>query len=253
MAQDVNKENAMQRLTALYAKVSSKASTESEVESAARMMARILSKNEISEAELMKEVDKDGVRHNIITGKTEFSGVQWPAVLSGLWQDIEQYCGVKVFRNLREKGVVEFCAVGEELEVQMALYLATMLANSAKRGWLRYSAPLMGSGRKDLNNKRLGFERGFVTGLRDRIATLVRERDAARETYSDMSDENTASMALVVTGKQEALALEVEKLGIVYRKTSKVTVQVDLTAFIGGLAHSESVSINRPVKDNRNA
>lgn len=232
---DDAKLTVIQRMMALRAKIGNRGSTEAEVESAARMFAKLSVQHDIDESMLQdKAIEKGAI------AKWGRPGTKLPDVVSYVFSAIEEYTETKCWNN---RGQLHFA--GREADVEMAVYLTEIAVGASKRGYLRYSAFQMGQGAQRMNQLRLGFYAGFGTGLALALRAAMADKIAEREEAMGQSN----STALVVVKGQLAKDVMAEN-GIVLRKAShKSSVHMDYGSYVAGKEASSKVNINRPLGD----
>lgn len=225
------REDAIAKIKALRAKAGDAAATEAEVEAAAMMAAKLLSKHDIEESELA-DVQNSGARE----GSANNTKVL-PEVLHHVWFGIQKLTETKAY--IQNGSQLRY--IGTPYDVEMALYLAEMIVGASKRMWVDYAdgKPLP---YKEMLMMRNGFMSGFGGRVNERLVELALERQKEREAKVSHSS------ALVVV-KQDLIKGWLKENGLVLRKGKRHTTgPVDTRAFSEGRSAGDRVNLNRPVE-----
>jgi len=233
---DEGKSDIIAKMKALRAKIGDKAATESEVEAAARMFAKLSVQHDIDESMLKEAGTEKGFL--AIWGAYK---KKLPDVVNYVWEAIQELTETRLWNSDGQLHIA-----GRRADVEMAMYIVEISVAAAKRGWFKYSAPHMGEGQKALNAMRYGFNRGFGSGLRSKLISAATEKKQYRE--EKMGGEGSTALVVV----KNALANEVlERLGVTIgesKKKAASSVNMDYDAYVAGREHSSTVNVRRPLE-----
>lgn len=229
-------DSIVNRIKALRAKVNNAASTEAEVEAAARMVAKLMTQHDIDESQL-KESDFSEALH----AKTDVMKNDINEVVRYCWSGIEALTETKSWR-----GEERIHYVGLDHDVEMALYLYELITMSAKRGWLRYSAKLFDEkGMMRTKGARASYYVGFGQRMNAMLMQLHRERQSARDAWEDVG--TTSGGTALVVRKDNIIKSKMKEMGIrIYKSRSNRRSHIDGDAFKAGNADASRVNLNRP-------
>ena len=229
-----DREDAIARVKALRAKASDAAATESEAAAAAMMAAKLLSKHDIDESELVDVKN---------TGATEGAAnntKMLPEVLHWCWHGIQQLTETKCY--IWKKSQMRF--IGTPYDVEMALYLSEMLVGASKRMWIEYATDKHLSFSK-MMAMRNGFMHGFGERINQRLLELAKERQNERAAKVSHSHELVVVKSDLIKEWQEQNGLRLVK-GRVHNPG-----RTDLNSHLSGFAAGDRVNLNRPVEDGK--
>lgn len=219
----------LNKIKALRAKATNEASTEAEMQEAAKLVAKLMTKHDVSEADLSEterpryrgaHANMGKVKHDLQVCRER---VAW---------SVQNLTGTKFWMS--DRGQVINCA-GVDHDVEMAVYLMEMITMTAKREWRMYSASL--------------FDEEGITRTKDRrpsfYASFAIRASAMLDELADTRTKATGT-ALVVS-KKEIIDAELADLGVRIGGThrSKNVTHSPHAAEAGRKAASR-MNLNRP-------
>lgn len=222
-------EDIINKIKALRAKVNNAASTEAEVEAAARMVAKLMMQHDVSEDLLTEKVAPEGVHAQTDEVKNDLDWVM-------------QYCG-RPIQNFTEtqsyRSGIKYNYIGLPHDVEMALYLFELITMSAKRGWLRHSAKMFDEGGM---TRTKGARISYYVGFGERMATMLNELHEERQKARPV-----ATGTAVVIRKQDIIKNKMDEMGLQpYKSRAKSMGHVDGNAYYAGQSAASQVNLNRP-------
>jgi len=227
-------EDILNKIKALRAKVNNSASTEAEVEAAARMVAKLMMQHDVTEDLLKDVVAPEGV-HAASDGLK--NDLDW--VLQYCWKPIQDFTETKSYRS-----GTKFNYIGLPHDVEMALYLFELVVMSAKRGWLRHSAKLFD---EDGLTRTKGARVSYYMGFGERMGAMINELHEERQRVRPLS----TGSALVIR-KQDIIKSKMNELGLsLSRGRGKSAGRVDGNAYNAGQSAASRVNLNRPFGANK--
>lgn len=229
-----DREDAIARVKALRAKASDAAATESEASAAAMMAAKLLSKYDIDESELV-DVKNTGATEGAANNTKVL-----PEVLHWCWHGIQQLTETKCY--IWKKSQMRF--IGTPYDVEMALYLSEMLVGASKRMWIEYATDKHLPFSK-MMAMRNGFMHGFGERINQRLLELAKERQNERAAKVSHSHELVVVKSDLIKEWQEQNGLRLVK-GRVHNPG-----RTDLNSHLSGFAAGDRVNLNRPVEDGK--
>ena len=222
-------EDIINKIKALRAKVNNAASTEAEVEAAAKMVAKLMMQHDVSEDLLNDKKAPDGVHARTETMKNDID-----VVIQYCWQPIEKFTETKCYRD---NGAINY--IGLPHDVEMALYIFELVTMSAKRGWLRHSAKMFDEGGSvRTKGARVGYYTGFGTQIAIMMLELHEERQKAR---------SVSTGTAIVIRKQDIIASKMSDMGLVLHKSKRRSNgHIDGNALAAGQHAASQVNLSRP-------
>lgn len=223
----------LKKIKALRAKANNKASTEAEVETAARMVAKLMMQHDVSEDALV-DVKKSESVHSA----AEKMKLDIEKVMDRCWSAIELLTETKCYKD---NDALNF--IGTSHDVEMALYLTELVQMSAKRGWLGHVAELFDQkGLKKTKDRRVSYYTGFGDKMHMMLWQLNEERQQARTVET--------GTALVVA-KGELISAKMKEMGLNLktspRKREKKPLNSD--SYGAGGKDAEKVNLGRPLRE----
>jgi hypothetical protein len=222
-------EDIINKIKALRAKVNNAASTEAEVEAAARMVAKLMMQHDVTEDLLTEKVAPEGVHAASDALKND---LEW--VLQYCWKPIQDLTETKSYRSGQK-----FNYIGLPHDVEMALYLFELVTMSAKRGWLRHSAKMFD---EDGMTRTKGARVSYYVGFGERMAAMLNELHEERQKARPV-----ATGTAVVIRKQDIIKGKMREMGLqLHKSRGKSMGRVDGNAYNAGQHAASQVNLNRP-------
>ena len=237
-------DDIIKKIKALRAKVSNAASTEAEVEAAARLVAKLMMQHDVSEDLLKETVAPQAV--DVGTGSVLKNDMD--ILMSFCWREIQDFTETKAYRHISHGNTMEFHFIGLPHDVEMATYLYELVTMSAKRAWLRYSASLFDSGEAlRTKDRRKSFYQAFGLTIGEMIQELSDQR-------AKMRSESTTGTAVVLR-KQDIIKAHMKSTGLALRKSrsNNSVGRLNENAFGAGRNAAQQVNLGRPFDKNRSA
>lgn len=229
-------DDIINKIKALRAKVNNAASTEAEVEAAARMVAKLMMQHDVSEDLLAEKVAPEGVH-----SKTDALKNDVEFVVERCWHGLEQFTETKTYRTGNT-----YNYIGLPHDVEMALYLFELITMSAKRGWLRHSAKMFD---EDGVMRTKGARASYYIGFGECMATMLQELHENRIKARPISTGTS-----IVIRKQDIIKDKMKEMGLALRKgRSKTVGHLDSNAYGAGQNAASKVNLNRPFGANKSA
>ncbi len=238
----MSNESIIKKIKALRAKVSNAASTEAEVEAAAKIAAKLMLEHDIAESLLQGE----GIELKATRGGTSsafMNDLDWAIYFCT--NSIGAYTETRNYKD--RDGTYKY--VGMSHDVEMALYLTELVTMSAKKGWLRYAATLLRDGTEKTRFARKGFYVGFSQACAKILTEMKQEREFARAEQARTSGTGTG----IVLHKSNLIKAALKEMGLSLRKGSGTMGHVNGDAMNAGRKTAESINFNRPFAGNKSA
>lgn len=232
---DDRRTDVINRIRALRARASNSASSLAEAEAAARRVAKLLSENEITEAELA-EAGADSIaegKHN--DGRSRLHPTM-DACAFEIGQASECASLVKRGANIW---------VGQPEDVEFALYLCEMIQGAAERSYKTHWAARYISAPS--SHYRTSYMRGFGSSIALRLREIVCDREA-RRAASRSSTAADGSCSLVVLKEQLISQHLAETRPDIKQQRRGNTREPDMMAFSAGHLAAQSVTLSRPLE-----
>lgn len=222
-------EDIINKIKALRSKVSNAASTEAEVEAAARMVAKLMMQHDVSEDLLTEKIAPEGVHFQTNALKND---LDW--IMQYCWKPIQDFTETKSYRS-----DLKYNYIGLPHDVEMALYLFELVTMSAKRGWLRHSAKMFD---EDGMMRTKGARVSYYVGFGERMAAMLNELHEERQKARPI-----ATGTAVVIRKQDIVKDKMKEMGLqLYKSRGKSAGRVDGSAYNAGQSAASQVNLNRP-------
>jgi hypothetical protein len=237
-------EDIIKKIKALRAKVNNAASTEAEVEAAARLVAKLMMQHDVTEDLLKETVAPQAV--DVGTGSVMKNDID--ILMSFCWREIQEFTETKAYRHVKVDGSKEFHFIGLPHDVEMATYLYELVTMSAKRAWLRYSASLFDSGEAlRTKDRRKSFYQAFGLTIGEMMQELSDQR-------AKMRSESATGTAVVIR-KQDLIKAQMASTGLALRKSRSYNIvgRLNENAFGAGRDAASKVNLGRPFDKNRSA
>lgn len=230
----------VERIRALRAKAADDGATEAEAMQAAALAAKLLSKHNIAEADLRDK--KEDMKAETV-GASNYTS-RLPYITRFVFSQIEKLTETKAYSS---SGQMKFIGVGADPE--MAIYLYELILGASEREWKRFWATEKNkpvhkeqASRSYTNYVKRGFIAGFGYRISQRLAEMVKEKQAA---YAKQVKDTAAGTALVIKKqdliKQEELSLNLRPAPKTrHRERSKI-------GNLAGVAAGDKVNLGRPL------
>lgn len=224
-----DKETIITRVKALRARASDEASSPAEVAAAAQRAAKLISKHELTEADL-RDTATNGVTEGNFDSDRRTRSVALEYAAQGIGSLTE--CLV-LWRG------AEACAFGLPSDVEFALYLFELVTGAANRGWKAYYRKL---GYRPGPASRNDYMRGFGRQVTIEFCTLAADRRSARKA--------TKGTSLLVMKNTLIAAHIAERIGEVLPppKSRKGRRWPDARAALAGHMDGARISPTRPIE-----
>lgn len=194
------------RIRGLQAKTTDRGCTEQEALSAAQKVAELLDRHGLTEAELHQQ-SNPCIRRELLTPRAR------PGPFDHCSPAVAAYFDCRTWTEHDPEGCLNHIFYGLPPDVEAAIYLMHLIANAMETEANRFRAgPAYMKGRG--NGRRLlhtSFMQGLSQGIRQKLATMLQERDETRAT----------GQALVIA-KSHVIEAELAKLGLRFR-TKKIS------------------------------
>ena len=221
-------DDIIERIRALRAKVNNAASTQAEVEAAARLVSKLMIRHGVVEEQLVER--KAG--HNSVHAMTEPMKAGIDSVMTRCWEALEAFTETKVYVDDKQR----FNFIGLDFDVETALYLFELITMSAKRGWYKHSAKMFDEdGATNTKYARDSFYIGFGIQIGKMLDDLKEERRGARAGMTGTH---------IVVFKKDAITEKMREMGISLRKSRARRVSIDSSdAFLSGQNRAKEVNL----------
>lgn len=230
-------DDIIEKIRKLRAKAGNRASTEAEAQAAAMAAAKLMTKHDLSEAQV-----GDKIEYNVARVVLKAPAGKMPLIWDAIWSSIEDYTETKIYWDTNARGLG---IMGVNHDVEMAVYLFEMVSGAAKRGWLKLIAAEMEAGETSPRMaRRNGYNMGFGAGLASTIEAMAEERAAAKRE----SAKATGTDLVIVKSAQ--IRDFMKSTGLVLRsgKKKKQETKVDGGAYLRGVSDGQKVNVNRPLE-----
>ncbi len=219
----------IERIKALRAKVNNAASTQAEVEAAARLVSKLMIQHGVVEAQLVER--KAGANGVHATTEPMKAGID--SVMTRCWEALEAFTETKVYVDDKQR----FNFIGLDFDVETAMYLFELITMSAKRGWHKHSAKMFDEdGETTTKYARDSFYIGFGIQISKMLDDLKEERRGARAGLTGTH---------IVVYKGDAIKSKMREMGISLRKSRARSSSIDSTdAFLSGQTRAKEVNLS---------
>lgn len=214
------REEIADKIRALRAKASNVASTEAEAAQAAAMIAKLLSRYDMTEDDVR---DYDDDKAGAVQGATD---EKMHPVLGACWSGICKLTETEAYKNLRGR----LCFVGMEHDVEMALYLGEIITSAADRA-LKAGFP------KATAHQKASFYAGFGAALKEKLVELAGQRQAAK----------TATGTAIVVRKDQLVRSFLSEAGLKLGKGKGRSTRADAAFYQAGRTVGGAMNLNRPL------
>jgi len=226
-------EDILKKIRALRAKVSNAASTEAEVEAAAKLVSKLMMQHDVTEDLLKEGNTASGVHARGQEMKNDID-----RVMMECWHGVQSLTETKCYQD---SGALNF--IGLPHDVEMALYLVELIQMSAKRGWLAHAAKLID---QDGATRTKKFRVSYYVGFGERMARMLDELDKERQ-----NARTEATGTALVVRKNEVIKGKMKEMGLSLRKRrARATGAINDDARKAGQAAASKVNLNRPFGGN---
>lgn len=211
----------VEKIRALRAKASNVASTEAEAKQAAAMVAKLLTRYDMTEQDLG---DYDEGKAAAVQGEMLDA---MPEVLKWSWAGIVALTETKAYLGANRR----LCFIGMEPDVEMALYLSEIIESACARA---LKAGFKGA---DAMQRR-SFQAGFGASVKEKLKELAEERKAAK----------TATGTAIVIRKGDLVSAFEKDAGLKLGRSSRGRgSKVDVEYFMAGKQVGRALNVSRPI------
>lgn len=233
----------IEKIRALRARTETAGCTEDEAMEAAAMIARLMSKHELSDNDITEaEQTGAGVGTDDLGQTTKHRDAALDYVAGAIQRLTETKIVVTSTKRGNRTTESAFRVYGLDADREMATYLMEVVRGAATRGWNEHSARTGQTGTAARNSFRLG----VCVRVAARINEVAQEREDARKAQQEATQTGSA---LVI--RKADLIRSIMPGGIRTHRTRARTV--DGQAFNAGQSYGNNVSLGRPVAGTQRA
>jgi hypothetical protein len=227
----------IEKIRALRARTETAGCTEDEAMQAAAMIARLMSKHELTDEDITEaEQTGAGVGTADLGQTTKHRDAALDYVAGAIARLTETKIVVTSTKRNGKTTSSAFRVYGMDADREMATYLMEVVRGAATRGWNEHSARTGQTGTAARNSFRLG----VCVRVAHRINEVAQEREDARKAQEAATQTGTA---LVI--RKADLIRSIMPGGLRTQRTRARSV--DGQAFSAGQAYGNNVSLGRPV------
>ena len=227
------REKAINTIRALRARAADEATSQAEAEAAASRAAKLIQSHEIKEAEL-RDLGVSGVSEGVHDQHRRQRHPTLRIALSGI-------AALTECTPYKRGGSLIW--VGENADVEFALYLSELIQGAAERSWKNYAVKFPKGHGPTTTKARRSFLMGFGQGVQYKLQALAKERIEKREAVQ-------TGTGLVVL--KNALVDEyVEKnWGVVKAARSTPLPSLDMLSAMSGVSEGQKMNLQKPIETN---
>lgn len=231
--------NVLDTLASLFAKANDKSASEAEAEAAMKMASRIMKKNLLSEADVMKRL---GQLNNIyVKNVVRFPGKQLPDYARfGLVLSLAKFVGIEVYASQDEQGrfMVLF---GEQPNIDMFKYVLAIVTNSAEHEYNKYRA----RSKSNLHGRTL--RQSFMVGFYPRMSQRLAEIKKSMEEEVKVAETGTAIILVKSRELADNFRKHRQEEGLRLQQKTTRTVSRSKEAIDAGVRGANNVNIHKAI------
>lgn len=230
------REEILKKIRALRARAANEASSEAEVEAAASRAAKLIQQHEVSESELI-ERGTSGIVEGDHNSERRSRHPALETACSGI--ALVTHCHLLV--GAYYKGQLTW--VGQPEDVEFAIYLSELVQGASERAYREYRK---GRTRTPTRHQRESFLGGFGLGVRNRLLTIERNRQAAK------AAESPTGTGLTVIKDQIIASYLQEAYPEIPQEKRRKGKEADPFAAIMGMKAAAHLNVSAPLTDRSN-
>ncbi|WP_164885778.1 DUF7168 domain-containing protein [Paenirhodobacter populi] len=247
MSPDSEKARILAKLAALHAKVNTTSGTsEAEAMAAAAMIAKLMERHDIEEAELISRGDID-------IGKTEivFEGAKLDDVVAFSIIPIREVSETQIvrMRSFIGKRTTKTTLIiyGTEADRAFAAFLFDVILMASRRGWKKFMAVTGTSSKNSI--ARRSYKIGFSAKIGERLMEIAKDRADRRAEALALTHQCGSNNVLVPVSKAVRI---IERMGDHAKLKPRQarapkTTGLNPDALWRGLGDGDKVTLNRPL------